>query len=177
MTSAARRGAISAERRAQLVAASAKGLAGRIAATKRRHAEARAHAPKCGKPTTAGKPCRQPLVNGKCLTHDTMTAEDRAELCRMIAPLGGLTTPSGELSPLWKGDDATTHAGRQRAQRLYAVRPCEDCGAKPEGVTIHRHHKDGNTLNNRRDNIQFLCPPCHAKAHGGRFAWFNTSND
>lgn len=166
--------AVSPARRAQLVAASAAGLAGRVAATKARHAELRATAPKCGKPTRAGKPCQRPLINGRCLTHDTMTAAERAEHCRSIAPLGGAAAPRGEAHPAWKGDAAQRHTGRHRAQRLFAAEVCAKCGATPsETVKLHRHHKDENPLNNATTNVEILCEGCHAQAHGGKFAWFD----
>lgn len=162
--------AVSPARRAQLAAASAAGLAARIAATKARHAALRANAPKCGKPTRKGTPCRQPLVNGRCLTHDTMTAEERAELCRAISPLGAAAAPRGEAHYAWKGDAAQRHTGRHRAQRLFAAEVCQACGATEN---LHRHHKDENPLNNAPENVAILCQDCHAKAHGGKFAWFN----
>jgi hypothetical protein len=68
-------------------------------------------------------------------------------------------------SPNRKGDNATTKAGRTRALRMFPVLPdgCETCGA---GKRLDRHHKDGNTLNNNRDNIAFLCRKCHMAADG-----------
>lgn len=67
----------------------------------------------------------------------------------------------GELNPQWKGDEASAQAGRLRANRLYSTEPCEECG-DPRG---QRHHKDRNTLNNERSNIEFLCASCHTKRH------------
>lgn len=67
----------------------------------------------------------------------------------------------GPNNPGWKGDNASSQAGRLRAQRMFPAMPCEACGVQ-EG---HRHHLDRNTLNNERSNIEFLCPACHAKRH------------
>lgn len=129
--------------------------------------------PRCGKPKRDGAPCRAPLRGGKCLTHDTMTPEARTKLCQQIAVLGGIATPTGEQSPRWKGDQAKASSGRKRAQRAYAARACERCGAQPEGRgQLHRHHRDGNTRNNARSNIEILCQTCHAAEHGGNFVWF-----
>lgn len=166
--------AVSPARRAQLKAASAAGLAARVAATKARHAALRASAPKCGRPKRDGTPCQRPLINGKCLTHDTMTAEQRAAHCRSISALGAAAVLRGEAHPNWKGDDAQRHTGRHRAQRLFAAHVCEACGATEN---LHRHHRDENPLNNRPENVAILCQDCHAKAHGGKFAWFNFGGD
>ena len=43
---------------------------------------------------------------------------------------------------------------------------CEKCGWGIENPYIHRiplqiHHIDGNSLNNKEDNLQVLCPNCH----------------
>lgn len=57
----------------------------------------------------------------------------------------------------------SVHAGRRRAQRLYpALPPCERCG----GDKAERHHKDANTMNNLRQNIEFICRRCHMQADG-----------
>ena len=44
---------------------------------------------------------------------------------------------------------------------------CEKCGYHAENTFdrrfIHIHHKDGNKLNNKQDNLQCLCIQCHAK--------------
>lgn len=36
---------------------------------------------------------------------------------------------------------------------------------EPGGHSVHRHHKDGNTLNNSPENIAFLCAKHHKEAH------------
>lgn len=70
----------------------------------------------------------------------------------------------GELHPMWKGSAATAQSGRDRAVNLFPDRePCEKCGA----VNAERHHIDGNTLNNCRGNIAFLCRPHHREIHPG----------
>lgn len=67
----------------------------------------------------------------------------------------------GDRNPQWRGLKASPQAGRQRAQKLFPTAPCESCGVA-EG---HRHHKNRNTLDNSRNNISFLCNPCHGKLH------------
>jgi hypothetical protein len=69
---------------------------------------------------------------------------------------------SGPDSAVWKGDEATEHAGRLRAQKRYPLGPCERCG-KP---AIDRHHKDSVTTHNEPSNIARLCRRCHMEDDG-----------
>jgi hypothetical protein len=64
----------------------------------------------------------------------------------------------------WKGDAIKAQSGRSRAERWFTKKGlmCEFCG-KP---AIDRHHKDGNTANNSKDNVQFLCRRCHMQIDG-----------
>lgn len=42
---------------------------------------------------------------------------------------------------------------------------CEDCGLykwKNEPIPLQVHHKDGDYMNSELDNLQLLCPNCHA---------------
>lgn len=76
-----------------------------------------------------------------------------------------------ENNPMWKGDDAADQTGRDRASRWFIVsRFCEKCNRK---IHIERHHKDGNSLNNDRQNLQFLCRRCHME-EDGRMQQFNS---
>ena len=48
---------------------------------------------------------------------------------------------------------------------------CECCGRSEwlgDKIPLELHHKDGNHLNNSFDNIEFLCPNCHAKTDSYR---------
>ncbi len=56
--------------------------------------------------------------------------------------------------------------GRSRANVLYPGEPCSVCG-KPYGGrgNVQRHHVDGDTMNNGRTNIAFLCITHHMQAH------------
>lgn len=65
--------------------------------------------------------------------------------------------PSGSLHPSWKGNDVEPHAGNLRAIKMFPLEPCENCGNNKS----ERHHRDGNPLNNDRNNIRFLCHRCH----------------
>lgn len=54
-------------------------------------------------------------------------------------------------------------AGRARARRLYPnLGTCAKCRAPASD----RHHIDGDTFNNRRSNIEFLCRSCHMREDG-----------
>lgn len=77
----------------------------------------------------------------------------------------GLRKPvrlSGPLHPNWKGDQATTGTGRNRASRIYQLGDCERCG-KP---AFDRHHKDEDTKNNEPSNVSILCRRCHMEVDG-----------
>lgn len=65
----------------------------------------------------------------------------------------------GKNNPNWNDSNV---AGWQRAQKMYPIQPCEECG---KTTYIHRHHVDGNKVNNDKSNIKFLCPSHHALAH------------
>lgn len=60
-------------------------------------------------------------------------------------------------------------AGRQVANRRISGEPCEVCGMPYGGRGgPQRHHIDGDTWNNARSNIAFLCPKHHQEAHKRR---------
>lgn len=71
----------------------------------------------------------------------------------------------------WKGDDALRQTKRRRAQRIYALGPCEHCG-KPG---VERHHKDDDTGNNKPSNIVILCRACHMIEDGRMFGFMASS--
>lgn len=68
----------------------------------------------------------------------------------------------GEAHHMWKGDNITVKSGRCRAQRMYDLGPCERC-AEP---AVDRHHKNGNTADNSRSNVEILCRRCHMTVDG-----------
>lgn len=88
---------------------------------------------------------------------------------------GSLNPMYGTVSP-WRGrhkpfDQETRHYGRGRARALHGPEPCEVC-ASPNG---QRHHIDGDTSNNQRSNIAFLCPRDHLKlGHNGNWGSLNS---
>lgn len=75
--------------------------------------------------------------------------------------------PRGPDHKAWKGDAARIEAKRARAQRMFPLGKCELCD-KP---AVDRHHKDGDTGNNKPKNVQRLCRRCHMKTDG-RLATF-----
>jgi hypothetical protein len=52
------------------------------------------------------------------------------------------------------------HIVANRRYRMLGT--CERCGLVP---ATDRHHKSGDTYDNERANVAFLCEPCHAEAH------------
>lgn len=59
--------------------------------------------------------------------------------------------------------DKNVSLGRLRARRMYpGPLKCDVRGCKAKRV--ERHHKDKNTLNNRRSNVAFLCTKHHRAA-------------
>jgi len=77
----------------------------------------------------------------------------------------GVVGRRGQGSPLWKGEEAGKDAGRRRARTAFATQPCAECGATVDQIPIHRHHVDGDTLNNDPSNIRFLCARHHQRTH------------
>lgn len=56
--------------------------------------------------------------------------------------------------------------GRHIARRDYPAQPCEVCGRAPSGRgTVDRHHRNSDRLDNRPENIAFLCRKHHHEAH------------
>lgn len=65
----------------------------------------------------------------------------------------------------FKGDAATEHAKRNRAQRRYSLAGvvCEESGC--EKPAKDRHHKNEDPGDNRRENLEFLCRAHHRLRH------------
>jgi len=61
----------------------------------------------------------------------------------------------------WKGDEVGYWGRYRRAQKAVAAEPCEVCGE----VNADRHHRNRNTLDNRPENIAFLCRSHHSALH------------
>jgi predicted HNH restriction endonuclease len=49
---------------------------------------------------------------------------------------------------------------RERGHACEVCRLSEWCGVK---VPIELHHRDGNAENNAKENLQLVCPNCHAQ--------------
>lgn len=67
----------------------------------------------------------------------------------------------GANHPNWMGEYAEERSARQRAQRMYPLKPCEVCGSEKS----ERHHFDENPYNNEPENIRFLCRKHHKHVH------------
>lgn len=96
----------------------------------------------------------------------TQIESNRSDRSRQLRSLNKTNRrrASGADSPRWKGDAASTHSGRRRAQAMYPIAPTE-CPCERWAAKMHRHHKDGNTHNNAPENIAWLCPRCHKRQH------------
>ena len=61
---------------------------------------------------------------------------------------------------------ATTHFARRALIHLLGAK-CQKCGwnkihSTTGNVPVQVHHIDGNNKNNRRENVELLCPNCHS---------------
>lgn len=66
------------------------------------------------------------------------------------------------MSKAW-GVLTTPNSGRRQAQKLYVAKICERCTATNR--KLERHHKNGDPLDNRPENIEILCTKCHRVHH------------
>jgi hypothetical protein len=62
----------------------------------------------------------------------------------------------------------TVNAGRKRAQRAFPMTDASCCESCESRKTLNRHHMDGDTSNNRDENIQILCACCHGRLHANQ---------
>jgi hypothetical protein len=70
----------------------------------------------------------------------------------------------------YKKIEAGTYKNKnQKVLREYLVahrgHKCESCNNSTwldKPITLHAHHKDGNSTNNKLDNVMLLCPNCHS---------------
>ena len=69
----------------------------------------------------------------------------------------------GAAHPNWAGDAITEKSGRSRAIRAF---PIIGCCIKCGKAKAERHHKNGNTADNRPENIEIVCRRCHMKEDG-----------
>lgn len=66
----------------------------------------------------------------------------------------------------FKGPNVSKNAGNRRAQVLFKIpEACKKCGILKKSFHMIRHHKNGNTLDNQRKNIEWLCRSCHINHH------------
>ena len=69
----------------------------------------------------------------------------------------------GAAHPNWLGDAITEKSGRSRAIRAFPIiGGCTKCGK----ARAERHHKNGNTADNRPENIEIVCRRCHMREDG-----------
>ena len=51
---------------------------------------------------------------------------------------------------------------------------CERCRYNKHEI-LQAHHKDRNTNNNELENLELICPNCHAEEHYLENSWLNDS--
>lgn len=54
------------------------------------------------------------------------------------------------------------------ALKGYKCEKCQNTEWQNEQIPLEVHHKDGNSMNNEIDNLQLLCPNCHAQTENYR---------
>ena len=71
---------------------------------------------------------------------------------------------------------------RERYKRITGISSCEKCGlsewlGKP--IPLEIHHLNGNNTDNRIENLQLLCPNCHAQTdyYRGRARRIKSTNN
>lgn len=74
----------------------------------------------------------------------------------------------------WKGHVSTSHLWSKVITREQ-MKSCNRCGYNKHPEILERHHIDRDRSNNSEDNLEILCPNCHAEDHlikrDGRFKW------
>ena len=64
------------------------------------------------------------------------------------------------------GDRGKIAAGHYRARmKIKEILPCEICNRILDKFMMVLHHKNENTLDNRRNNLMRLCRTCHINLH------------
>lgn len=66
-----------------------------------------------------------------------------------------------EKNPRWKGGRSAGYI-LKLCKNIKAKDKCRICKTKQN---LFYHHKDGNRMNNKPENIQIICKPCHATLH------------
>lgn len=105
----------------------------------------------------------------QCLGCGRVCTAERCVRCqRYFSKHGFERAGVGERHYGWKGNGATSTTKRERAQRMYPLEDCEKCGKK----AVDRHHINGDTGDNRRENIMLLCRRCHMAEDGRLYNLF-----
>jgi hypothetical protein len=86
----------------------------------------------------------------------------RSAIHAKASRLGLHSDNCGNRNGNWKGSRVSRRTGYSRALKMYKPRSCQRCGNRK----AERHHQNGNILDNRPQNIRFLCRKCHMTIDG-----------
>ena len=110
------------------------------------------------------------LLNLRCVGGNYLTIKKRLfELNVDCSHWTGKSWNKGEMLKDWGSYSHPKHFRKHfLKERNYT---CESCGLKEwlnNPIPLEMHHKDGDRTNNSLDNLQCLCPNCHAQTDNFR---------
>lgn len=118
--------------------------------------------------TATAKSGREPMIRpcaycGKEFNAARYSWLPPLKFCGSACAYSGRAYRCGDSHYAWKGDAARPESKRCRARKIYPrLGRCEGCGAP----ATDRHHRSGDTGDNRPENIAFVCRRCHMTEDG-----------
>jgi len=73
---------------------------------------------------------------------------------------------------LQKGGRPKAHQLRRSLVDVGVLYQCSGCGLsswRDRDLPLEVHHIDGDTTNNLKENLEFICPNCHSQTDGYRY--------